>query len=152
MSLSIARKDEAGSPEFQISFENVGRQDVTLNLGMMLANGKPLTGTALFPTNIRIHLTDVAGATRELHFLAPSVAGRVDDYVVPLRVGSTYTLKVPLSNFWSPVSGEVPVKLTPGEVQASARFAGGGALHESGKFIRNYWEGSLRSNAVALKQ
>jgi hypothetical protein len=152
LSLSIVRKDEAGSPVFQLEFENVGRQDVMLNLGMMLANGKPLTGTALYPTNLRIHLTSLAGTTRELHYVAPRVAGRVDDYNVPLRVGSTYTLSMPLSQFWCPATGEIPLELHPGEVQASARFEGGGAAHESGKFILNYWRGTVRSNAVPLKQ
>jgi hypothetical protein len=151
LSLSILRKDEAGSPVLQLAFENVGRRDITLNLGMLLANGKPLHGTALHPTNVRLHLTSVAGTTRELHYMAPNVAGRVDDFVVPLRIGSTYTLTVPLSQFWCPATNEVPLKLHPGEVQLSARFEGSGAAHESGKFILNYWAGAVRSNAVALK-
>jgi hypothetical protein len=37
------------------------------------------------------------------------------------------------------------------EVQAWAQFEGSGAAEESGKFILNYWEGTVRSNAVALK-
>lgn len=94
----------------------------------------------------------IAGATRELHLLVPNVAGRVDDYFAPLQVGSIYTLKVPLSRLWCPAIDEIPVKLMLGEVHASARYYGGGSTHESGRFVLNYWGGSLRSNALKIKR
>jgi hypothetical protein len=152
MSLSVTGSARTADLDLQIAFENVGVQDVSLNLGMMLANGKPLHGRALFPTNLRLDLTDAAGKSRELHFMGPNVAGRVDDYVLPLRVGSLYTLKVPFAQFWFPAGKEAVLKLPPGDYRVSARFEGGGAKHPSGEFILNYWEGNLQSNVVTIKQ
>ncbi len=153
MSISATGKDKVGNPEFQVAFRNVGEQDVTLNLGMMLANGKPLNGgKSLFPTNIRLNLTDDEEKTRELHFFDTRVAGRVDDYFVPLRVGSVYTLKLPLSQFWSPSTKEFTLELRPGKYQVSAQFEGGGAKHDSGRFLMNFWEGKLKSNTLKLEQ
>ena len=105
------------------------------------------------PDHIRLKLTDAKGKTRELHFSDkryPGIAGRVDDYVVPLRVGSVYTLKLPLSQFWSPATNEFTLELTPGTYQISAQFEGSGAKHDSGKFVMNFWEGKLQSNTLTL--
>jgi RNA polymerase sigma factor (sigma-70 family) len=146
MSISVTGKDRVGNPEFQVAFRNVGEQDVALNLGTMLANGK-----VQLPDNIRLTLTDDNGKVRELHFSDKRhsrVAGRVDDYVVPLRAGSAYTLKLPLSQFWSPNTTEITLELKPGKYQVSAQFEGGGAKHESGRFIMSYWEGKLQSNTL----
>lgn len=152
MSISASGKDKDGSPEFQVMIRNVGEQDVSLNLGIMLANGKPLNGgKSLFPTNIRLNLKDAKGKTRELHLREPSIAGRVDDYVVPLRGGSVYTLKLSLSQFWSPATKEFTSAL-PGKHQVSAQFEGGVAKHDSGRFIMNFWEGNLQSNTLKLDQ
>jgi hypothetical protein len=119
---------------------------------MMLANGKPLNGgKSLFPTNLRLRLTDTKGKSREIHLKEPPVAGRVDDYVVPLRVGCLYTLKLPLSQFWSPSTKETALELKPGKYQVSAHFDGGGAKHKSGTWIMNFWEGKLQSNTLKVK-
>jgi hypothetical protein len=152
MSISADGRDKAGNPVFQVAIANVGEQDVTLNLGMMLANGKPLNGgKALFPTSIRLNLTDATGKTRELRLSEPAgVAGRVDDYVVPLPVGSVYTLRLSLSQFWSPDTNEFRLELKPGKYQVSAHFEGGGATHDSSKFIMNFWEGKLQSSTLTL--
>ncbi len=150
MSISTTGKDKVGNPEFQVAFRNVGEQDVALNLGIMLANGK-----VQLPDNVRLSLTDVNGRVRELHFSDkkhPGVAGRVDDYVVPLRVGSVYMLKLPLSQFWSPNTNEFTLELKPGKYQISAQFEGGKAKHDSGRFIMSYWEGKLQSNTLKFEQ
>jgi hypothetical protein len=150
MSISATGRDKAGNPEFHVAFENVGEQDVSLNLGMMLANGK-----VQLPDGIRLNLTDAKGKTRELHFADkryPGNAGRVDDFVVPLRVGSIYTLKLPLSQFWSPSTKETTLELKAGKYHLSAQFEGGGAKHDSSKFIMNFWEGKLQSNTLTLDE
>jgi hypothetical protein len=157
MSLSAAGNDAAGDPKFQLALENVGDDDVTLNLGLlnlglMLANGKPLSGKSLFPANFRLQLTDPQGTRRELHFAGPNVAGRVDDFAVPLRVGSVYVLNVPLKQFVSTDNGEPTLELKPGRHQVSAEFIGGDAEYESSQFILNFWEGKLRSNTLILPQ
>jgi hypothetical protein len=152
MSLSATGSATAGDLDFRLALENVGERDLTLNLGMMLANGKPLRGRALFPTNIRLELTDAAGKTRELQYMGPNVAGRVDDYAVQLRVGSSYTLRVPYNQFWFPVGQQSALELEAGDYQVRARYEGSGAMHDSGKFILNYWQGDVRSNAVTIRR
>src|SRR2546422_8817860 len=80
--------------EFDVAIQNVGDTDVVVNLGHMLANGK-----VMFPGAISLIVTDAQGNTRELHFSDrryPAVAGRVDDFTVALRSGSTYVLRVAL--------------------------------------------------------
>src|SRR6266545_1657610 len=55
MSISTAGSSKADVPEFQVAFRNVGKQDVTLNLGFMLANGK-----VQFPRRIGLSLTEAS--------------------------------------------------------------------------------------------
>ena len=50
-------------PEFQVSLQNAGTKDVTLNLGFMLANAK-----VQLPQNISLNVTDATGQTRQLEF------------------------------------------------------------------------------------
>jgi hypothetical protein len=73
------------SAECLISIQNISDTDV-VNLGWMLANGK-----VMFPSAIRLFLTDPAGDTRELQFFDrryPAVVGRIDDFTVALRAGA----------------------------------------------------------------
>jgi hypothetical protein len=97
--------------EFYVALENTSDSDFVVNLGQMLANGK-----VMFPTAIRLTLTDPAGQTRELDFSDrryPGVAGRVDDFTVALRSGSIYALRVSLNQYWSPATKEFVLKLGP---------------------------------------
>ena len=153
MPLSAIGQDKSAEPEFQITFSNVGEKDATLNLGIMLANGK-----VQIPTAIHLVLADSTGAAekRDLHFAEPNIAGRVDDYVVPLRVGSNYTVKVKLNQFWSPDTKETSIKLKPGKYQVSAQFEGNGAkTHNTGTesiALMNFWRGKLKSNVLSLER
>ena len=154
MSISAVDSSEADVPEFQVAFRNAGEQDVTLNLGMMLANGK-----VQLPNRIRINLTDGSGKTRKLRFADKRygfVAGRVDDYIVPLRAGSIYTLKLSLNQFWSPDTKEFALKLSTGKYQVTAQFEGGGAsavnLDMPGIKLMNFWNGKLQSNTLELER
>jgi hypothetical protein len=104
-------------------------------------------------------VTDASGKTRNLKFFDqryPGVAGRVDDYLVPLRVGSSYTLKLSLDQFWSPDTKEFEMKFFPGEYQITAQFEGGGAktsnLDLPGIKLMNFWLGNLQSNIVVVKR
>src|SRR5688500_12330038 len=45
MSITESGKDKNGRPEFEVAIRNVGEQDLSLNLGMMLGNGKPRNGS-----------------------------------------------------------------------------------------------------------
>ena len=113
----------------------------------MLDNGK-----VQLPNKIHLNLLDGSGRKRELHFSDrryPGVAGRVDDFVVPLRAGSTYTLKLRLDQFWSPSTQEFELKLTPGRYEVSAQFQEDRAETRNVIFV---WKGKLQSNIVEIAE
>ncbi len=96
--------------------------------------------------------------SRELHFSDkryPGVAGRVDDYVVPLRAGSTYTLKLRLNDFWCPKSKEFSLELKPGKHGVRAEFTGNKPQHvnsgsEAVPFMP-FWTGKLKSEVAQFQ-
>jgi hypothetical protein len=154
MSISASDAQNLDVPEFQVALRNAGKQDVTVNLGHMLANGK-----VQLPEYISLTLTDDGGKTRKLKFFDrryPGVAGRIDDYVIPLRAGSTYTLNLSLDQFWSPDTKEFELKLFPGKYQITAQFVGGGARTSnpdmSGIKLMNFWQGQLQSNTIVVER
>jgi hypothetical protein len=154
MSISATGSSKADVPEFQVAFRNIGEQDVTLNLGFMLANGK-----VQLPKRIGLSLNEVNGKTWNLSFFDrryPAINGRVDDYVVPLRVGSIYALKISLDQYWSPDTKELALNLPPGKYQINAQFEGGGAktsnLDMPGIKLMNFWTGKLQSNVLEIER
>jgi hypothetical protein len=119
---------------------------------MMLANGK-----VQLPDAIRLILTDAKGKSRELHFSDrryPGVAGRVDDYAVPLRAASSYSIQVSLDDYWSPDAKQPRLNLAPGKYRIRAEFTGSGARHVNadtqGMQLMNFWKGKLRSDEKAF--
>jgi hypothetical protein len=153
LSLS-ADPHSSGVLELQLAFRNVGDHDVTLNLGYMLANGK-----VQLPNRVRLNFTDAAGNTREFKFADKkhsNVAGRLDDYVVPLRVGSIYTLRLTLDQFWCQETSEFEVKLLPGKNQLTADFEGSGAkavnLDMPAIKLMNFWLGKVQSNTLVVEK
>jgi hypothetical protein len=150
MSLSVLKTENRDEPEFEVAFRNMGEHDVSLNLGYMLANGQ-----VQLPAKIHLWLVDDGRGVRELDFSDKKhggVVGRVDDYVVPLRSGSNYTLELRLEQFWSPATKEFELKLKPGRYEVSAEFQGEGAgylnSNTGGMQWMNFWKGKLRSNIV----
>lgn len=154
MSISAAKPKFTNEiPVFHVTLENAGDKDVMLNLGMMLANGK-----VLLPEAIHLILIDSAGKSRELHFFDrryPGVAGRIDDYAVPLRVGSSYTLRLNLDNFWCPKTKEFRLNLKPGEYRVRSEFAGKSAQSVNGDMegikLMNFWQGTLQSDVTIFR-
>ena len=151
--MALASSDPRSS-ELQISFRNTGARDVMLNLGSMLGNGK-----VQLPDRIEIMFADGLGNTRLFKFADKkhsSVAGRLDDYVVPLRVNSTYTLTVTLDQFWCQDTNEFEIPLTRGANRLTAQFHGTGASHVSldmpGIKLMNYWLGKVESNTLILER
>ena len=144
MQSTIAPLERAG---FDLSLQNVGTKDFVLNLGIMLGNGR-----VMFPQAIRIVLTSPDGKSRELEIPQPRIAGRVDDFIVALRVGATYVLPITLDQYWSAETGESGVKLKPGRHRISARFEGRGAvipnLDMQGVKLLNFWQGSVNSGEL----
>jgi hypothetical protein len=148
--IAAVNGDSASSADvrFEVAFENTGTADFILNLGHMLANGK-----VMFPSSVGLVLTDPAGQTRDLQYFDrkyPSVAGRVDDFTVALRVGSVYTIRTTMDHYWSPSTKEFGVTLVRGRYRIVARFQGEGArttnLDMPGVALMNFWKGSVQSN------
>ncbi|HKE60280.1 MAG TPA: hypothetical protein VKB46_26390 [Pyrinomonadaceae bacterium] len=136
----------------EVELRNVGEHDVTLNLGIVLANGK-----VQLPNRIAIKLTDARGQTRLFRFADkryPAIAGRVDDYIVPLRTGSTYTLQMTLDQFWCQETSEFSIPLLSGENYLTAQFEGAGANAVNsdmpGIKLMNFWLGKAESNVLML--
>jgi hypothetical protein len=145
--------DSNGS-DLQLSFRNVGDHDVTLNLGAMIANGD-----VQLPNYVSLIFTDAQGRTRVFKFADKKhsgVAGRLDDYVVPLRVGSMYTLKLSLNQFWCPETKELEIPLLPGKNQFTAQFHGSGArlvnLDMPAIKLMNFWLGKVESNTITIER
>jgi hypothetical protein len=150
--LASAARDStpSGAGPFLVTLENVGNADFVVNLGSMLANGK-----VMWPSAIRLLLTTTGGSTRELRFSDrryPAIAGRVDDFLVPLRSGSSYTVLLKLDDYWSPSTREFVLSLDQGTYELSARLDGELAqdvnLDMQGVALLNFWKGSARSNVL----
>ena len=136
--------------EFTLALQNTGPFDFIVNLGLMLANGK-----VMFPTAVRLALTDPAGKSRELKLLDPRVAGRLDDFTVALRGGAMYAFPISLDQYSSESTKEFGLKLTPGRYRISARFDGAGAripnVDMKGVALLNFWKGSVRSSVLEFE-
>jgi len=151
VSIGFAEGQSNRAP-LEISLKNNFEKDFVVNLGTMLANGK-----VMFPEAVRLIVVDPMGTSRELHFFDrryPAIAGYVDDFIVALRGGATYTFTVWTDQYWSPATKEIPLKWVRGVHRISARFDGRGASHVNGdmsgvKFL-NFWIGSTNSGAVQL--
>ena len=80
----------------------------------------------------------------------------MDDYVVPLRVGSIYTLRLTLDQFWCQETSVFAVKLLPGKNQLTADFEGSGAkavnLDMPGITLMNFWMGKVQSNTLVVEK
>ena len=151
LSLSLIHRKTS---ELQVALRNVSDRDVTVNLGIMLANGK-----VQLPDYISLKFTDAEGIARKFKFADKKhsfVAGRVDDYIVPLRAGSMYTLTLTLDQFWCPETNEFAITLLPGKNSLTAQFEGGGARYinldmPAIKFI-NFWVGEVESNTLVIER
>lgn len=149
----LSGTDPGLSPQFEVSLQNTGKDDFVLNVGYMLANGR-----VMFPAAVRLELSDFAGHTRELEYFDrryPGIAGRVDDFTVALRAGSTYALRLSLDNYWSPGTKDVAKELPPGRYRIRARFAGKRVtitnLDMQGVGLLNFWKGVVQSGIVELE-
>lgn len=82
------------------------------------------------------------------------IAGRVDDYLVALRAGSMYTVKLSLNQFYSPDTKEFELKVPAGKYLITANFEGHGAqavnLDTQGIKLMNFWLGKAQSNVLTI--
>ncbi len=150
LSLSLAPSEQKNVPAFLVTFSNEGPTDVVLSLGYVLGNGR-----VQLPDAMRLLVSDAKGQTRELAFSDrhhAGIRGRVDEYRVPLRAGSSFSLRLGLDKFVSTRPFEFGEQLAPGRYGAIAVFEGVSDKTRNwgrkGLSLKNYWRGEVKSNAL----
>lgn len=138
----------------QVALRNASDHDLTLNLGIILGNGKTQS-----PHFIAIKFTDSQGQTRLFKFYDKrysGVAGRVDDYIVPLRIGATYTMQFTLDQFWCQETTEYSIPLLSGQNYLTAEFEGTSPnsinSDMAGTKYMKFWLGKVNSNTLTLRR
>ena len=153
MGISASQVNPANGVTFDVQLENVGTDDFILNLGHMLANGK-----VMFPDAVRLVLTRADDFSCELHYFDrryPGVAGRVDDFIVALRGGSTYTLRLAGERLWCRETMAFQTTLAPGEYRVVGRFKGQGVIagqsDRRGVTLLNFWTVVVESTPASFE-
>jgi hypothetical protein len=152
MSISEDGLSSDGIQKFQVQFRNIGKRDFVLNLGRMLGNGR-----VHLPDRVALELTDSNGKTQNLKFFHNMfVAGRVDDYLIPLKLESTYSITVRLDQFYSRENRSPYVTLPSGKTKILASLDGMGAMNVNsdtpGIALMEFWTGKAWSNTVVLQR
>lgn len=160
MSISEAGVVKAGVPNLRVTFRNNRQEDVDLYLGLIGGSGpRPciLGNRSITCTfNFTLGVTDASGSVRRFEFKGMMyVAGSLDPYIAWVRAGSTYALDIGLDQFWSPETKEYELALAPGEYKIFLEFEGREpdlSSHEQTINKMNFWKGTLKSNALAIRE
>lgn len=144
-------QNDYDKPRFNIALQNIGKKDLVLNLGIMLANGKEQYSTA-----VTLIFTDPNGKSCEFHNNIgrhPGIAGRVDPFIVPLAVGCTYILRADFDNYWSISPSGLPVSLPKDRYRVVAVFNGKVAtFKQTGVYTQElYWNGTIKSKEIIFE-
>lgn len=135
--------------QLRVTMRNTGKKDTYLNLGMTLANGR-----RHYPSSLGLKVVDASSKRHAFTLLLPPIGGRVDDYLVPLRANSSHTLRMKLSEFWSP-DGVLANKLEPGDYVVSMTMKSDKPRNVNGDMVGvgllNVWAGELETAAVKMK-
>jgi hypothetical protein len=140
----------AGEARLTVALENVGKDDLVVNLGIMLANGKKQ-----FPLALRLTLTDAKGARWGMRLPQPAVAGRVDPFIVPLPARARYSLRYDLGDLIEEEPGGAGAPPT-GRCRAAVEFVGKAVTRERtnadtpGLALMTYWTGAVQSQELQL--
>ncbi|MFA6243199.1 MAG: hypothetical protein WC655_19840 [Candidatus Hydrogenedentales bacterium] len=149
LKMSITSLDAKQTGVFRVDLENIGNKDLVLNLGMMLGNG-----SILIPDAISLILVDSKGESKELLFSDPFIAGRIDDYIVPLRAGSAYSLRLSLEDYSCAKTNESKISLQAGEYRIHAVLTARGAQTVNsdmeGMKVMNFWKGTVSSAPITV--
>jgi hypothetical protein len=145
-----AESTQSKVPKFKVELRNHGETDLVLNFGAMLGNGRKQ-----YPSAVDLSLTDAQGKSRRLDLLLPSVAGRLDPFVLPLPAGAAFSIPVVLDNYI--VAEDVNYKPRPGTYFLEAQFTGRGVsqqeanLDVKGIALMPYWTSTVASNRVQFE-
>jgi len=153
VSIDAAAESQSTLPKFKVELRNVGDHDLTLNLGTMLANRR-----RQYPNAVVLTITDSQGKARRFDLREPTyIAGRMDPLIVPLPVGSTFSVPVDLDKYWAATSKEFEYKLERGTYLLEAQFSGKAVsqhqanLDVKGIALLPFWMGSVTSNRLQFE-
>ena len=148
--LDPSAHNQSDLPKFRVELQNAGKRDLTLNLGIALANGKKQ-----YPDALVLLITDPEGKARQFDLIGPAgVAGRLDPLILPLPVGCTFSLPVDLGKYWAAQSKEFEYKFRPGRYSIQARLTGRAVsqqeanLDVKGIALMPYWTDTATSNLL----
>jgi hypothetical protein len=150
LSLTANAKPSPSSHDLVIYIQNVGNEDLTINLGDMLGNGKVQLPYALSLTTV-----DSQGRPQSWKFLDrryPGIAGRVDPYVLPLKTEAIYSLRLSEGLFFNSPPFQYLNEMPPGRYLITARFvdtlAHDNNIQSQDIKLMHFWNGSIQSNTV----
>jgi hypothetical protein len=130
---------------FVVVFQNTGKDNLAVNLGVFAANEKKP-----YPNNIVLVLTDMDRprtlALRDTGANAPGAT----PMVVRMNPGGTYSFSVNLNDYWFPPNGDFGTNLSPGPYSVEARFTGQTAaapapISATSNTSASFWIGSIKS-------
>lgn len=129
---------------------NPNTEDLVLNLGLELSNGRKQYVNA-------IEYTLIAPDGRVLHLMPvepASITGRVDPLIVPLPVGATFSFLVDLEKYGVPEEKIWKLHLVPGRYTLQVGYTGKAVslanLDCKGIVLMPYWGGTVTATPVVF--
>ena len=150
MRLDATANNQSKLPKFRMEMRNSAEHDLILNLGFTLSNG-----SKQYPSALVLMIIDPQGKARQFDLIGPAgVAGRMDPLILPLPVGSTFSLPVDLGKYWAAQSKEFDYKFQRGTYSIQARLTGKAVspqeanLDVKGIALMPYWTGTVTSSQL----
>ena len=146
VALELAAAKKSG--ELSLVVRNTDRSAVNVNIGITLANGSDL-----LPTNVRLTL-ERDGRKSDWTYTGriAGVAGRIDDFILPLMPGASYQMTFAFSDF-GPLEG-IQHTLQPGHYRVRASLWARHAEHMNsdteGMKLMKLWTGVAESNEITV--
>jgi hypothetical protein len=134
---------------FRIEMQNLGTQDLALNLGIVLS------GREQYVMALAFTLTAPDGRVLQLESPGPGIiAARVDPLIVPLPSGATYSILVDLDECLAPKEKISKLHFLPGKYILQAEFTGRAVSKSeanpdiAGITATHFWVGVVTSTPV----
>lgn len=136
-------------PRFRVELRTVGKDDLLLNLGLMLANG----GKTI-PNKILLTLIDAQGKSIRMNLNEPTViGGQVEPFILPLPAGATFTLPVDLEELLRRTPPKFDDKLKRGLYAIEAQFTGVNQQETRNPNLADklHWKGTITSTRLQFE-
>jgi RNA polymerase sigma factor (sigma-70 family) len=145
--LGLCRAEAKGHGKvlLRVVLDNVSNEDLTVNLGLMLGNGKKQLATA-----VRLTFTSAGGKERALHRKVGGVAGRLDPFGVPLAAGCRYQIACDLEDYIDEDAARMDVPLEPGPYRVRGELVGKAPANTAGLALMHYWTGTIDSGEIQV--